>query len=74
MEKNLGLNNIYGEIIKSFDITRAITNAREETNIEIPKVYCERYINFFNYRMQEVKEAYSLLDKEQEQSTSLENR
>ena len=74
MEKNHGLNNIYGKIVEDFDIKQAIVRAKEETNIEIPKIYCDNYINFFNYRIQEVKEAYSLLDRQEEQSSNLENR
>lgn len=74
MEKNHGLNNIYGKIVEDFDIKQAIVRAKEETNIEIPKIYCDKYINFFNYRIQEVKEAYSLLDRQEEQSSNLENR
>lgn len=74
MEKKLGLSNIYGEVIENFDIKQVIARAKEETNIEIPKSYCEKYINFFNHRIQEVKEAYSLLDRQEEQSSNLENR
>lgn len=54
------------EIIQSFDIEKAFEQAKKATNIEIPKSYQEKYKTFFAQRMQEVKEAYFSLNKQED--------
>lgn len=65
-------NQYIQEVIQNFDIHQAFAEAKEDTNVEIPKAYCEKYITFFHQRMQEVKDAYHTIDAEKKETDELE--
>lgn len=65
-------NQYLQEIIQKFDIHKALEEAKENTNAEIPKIYREKYIDFFNHRIQEVKEAYYEFNSDKEKNNELE--
>lgn len=51
--------NIYiGEVLKDFDINKAIENSKKETGIEIPEDIKDYYKTFFGERFYELKGAY----------------
>lgn len=65
-------NQYIQEIIQDFSIQKALEEVKENTNVEIPKVYWEKYTDFFNHRIREVKEAYYAINNEREEKNELE--
>lgn len=46
------------EVINNFDIQKAFTNSKQNTNIEIEENIKDRYISFFDERIEELKKIY----------------
>lgn len=55
------------EVIEGLDIEKSFSDAKKETNFDIPENYKETYRNYFAFRKRELQEAYHKVYEEEQE-------